>query len=203
MFPSSSNNRNGFVSTVLDAQGFVVQDVSTICSCIPNLSKAAKQIETSNITIEEFVIQLMVSELFSDAILFLSHALCRQDAITWALECVCESCEIKEKQDVAAIESVRRWLTHPNKTNQQFAQQASEAIGYRTPSAWLAHAVYLGEDVISLPYKELPYLDIPSTLFGHAVAGAVLLVGHKSSIGAIQSYKQFIEKIISRLRNHR
>jgi len=136
------------------------------------LSDEAKLCIKDNMSPKEAVDALNDSNLLSDAVKFLSHALPMVDAINWASIVM----ELRENEwdetQIHTINSARNWLKQPNETHRVRANQLADRVGLESAPAWVAKAVFWsGTGSIVAP--ELPAVMPPAFLYGHAVAAAI------------------------------
>ena len=113
--------------------------------------------------------------LWSEAIKFLSQALPKRDAITWASQCVRDGSKSDlPPRSVAALDAVDAWLKDSTDDHRRAAQAAAEQAGAGTPAGCVAFGVFFSGG--SLGPKTLEHAIPPADeLTGKALAGALML----------------------------
>lgn len=120
----------------------------------------------------EFIKRLQEDGFYSDAVVFLSHALPRREAVWWACLCARKATKIlADKNDQLALKAAEEWVIKPTEENRRNAEKLAEMTNYKTPSGWAATAAFWSGSSITKE-NETP-VPPPAYLYAHAVAGAV------------------------------
>ncbi len=127
------------------------------------------------ITPGEFLESLTERGLWSEAIKFLTQALSKRDAITWASQCVRHGSKAElALPSLVALDAVDAWLTDSSEDLRRAAQVAAELVGAATPAGCVAFGVFFSGG--SLGPKTLEHAISPADeLTGKALAGALML----------------------------
>lgn len=127
------------------------------------------------ITPVEFLESLTERGLWSEAVKFLTQALSKRDAITWASHCVRHGSKGElATPSLAALDAVDAWLTDSSEDRRRAAQVAAEQAGAATPAGCVAFGVFFSGGSLGPKTLEHP-IPPPDELTGKVLAGALML----------------------------
>ena len=181
------------LSECSEGRGFVTRSVREVGADIPTLSKEAETLVSHELSLPQYIAILNENGLYQDAILFLGQALCRRDSIVWGRDCLRISSSTLTRRDAEVLEIIRSWIEQPKDKHLEDAMTAAAALDFKTPAAWLAYGMYLSKGVIPIESEEEPELELPLTLGGHAVSGAVLLAAQAQGDDRVCACQKYID----------
>ena len=137
------------------------------------LSPAARGLVRDGQTAAQLLEELLKKEDFTQAGLFLAHALPKREAVWWACQCARQAPAADGPPADAALRAAERWVSEPTDEHRRAAHAAAEAAGVGTPAGCAALAAFLSGGSLAPPgIAEVPPAE---HLTAAAVAGAVTL----------------------------
>ncbi|MCW8327858.1 Twin-arginine translocation pathway signal [Photobacterium sp. SDRW27] len=131
------------------------------------------------------------AELFSDAVIFIAHALPVREAIWWAC-CCAEQRDDWNPDEANAIRAAKAWVHTPDETSRRFAEKMAEKAELQTGAGWVAQAAFWSGGSMIAPGE--PVVPPPEYLYSHAVAGAVNLTAvMPDGLEAKQRYSRYFK----------
>lgn len=113
-----------------------------LCGELPLSAEAGAILMTGAPTPAEFLDALVAAELWSDAVLFLAHALDVPDAIWWGLVCALVVERTRPDPSVGtALDVVGDWSLSPSPELEDEARAIADELEIAPPAAWVALAV--------------------------------------------------------------
>jgi len=122
---------------------------------------------------EHFVNCLVDNHCFSDAIMFLTHALGCKDGISWARQSVSLYDENLTINDNYLLSSTENWLNNPSDIN-RYCVLPKKCFSQSTPAVWVALAAYWSEGSIEKDTSVAH--ETPTNLVNDAIYSAIMLM---------------------------
>lgn len=171
--------------------------VATASELFPRYEPEESSLECrrDGMTPVEYLEALSESEQWTEAIKFLTQALPKPEAISWASHCVRNGSVVDlAPAALAALEATEQWLANPTDDRRRAAHAAAEAAGLGTPAGCVALSVFFSGG--SLGPKTLEHPIPPADdLTGKALAGALLLAAViKEPENAPAKLQNFVEQ---------
>lgn len=136
------------------------------------LSPDIINLELDEYSPDEFLKRLQEDGFYSDAVIFLSHALPRREAVWWACLCARKAnISLINNNEKLALKAAEEWVMKPTELNRRNAEIFAEKTNYKSPSSWAATAAFWSGP--SITKENEPPVPPPAFLYAHAVAGAV------------------------------
>jgi hypothetical protein len=159
-----------------------------------DLGDVARGLLSEDLSLRQYLGQLVAQEEFPDAARFWSRALPKREAVWWA--CLCARSAMAEgtpRPQLAALEAAEAWCADPSEENRRNAMAASEAAELGTPGGCAAAAAFWSGGSLAPP--DLPVVPPADDLTAHGVAGSVMLAAVRSEPEkAPEKYKRFFEQ---------
>ena len=135
----------------------------------------ARSCQREGMSPETYLESLAEVELWSEAVKFLTQALSKRDAITWACQCVRSASGAEMSPPAqAALQAVDAWLADSTEARRRAAHAAAKTVGFDSPAGCVALGVFFSSGSLGPP--SLDHSIPPSSdLTGKALAGALLI----------------------------
>jgi|LakMenEpi03Aug12_release.lakeMendotaPanAssembly.Ray.scaffolds.fasta_scaffold546096_2 hypothetical protein len=159
-----------------------------------NLSDDAKLVLKAELSVIEYFTLLMGKELYIDVVKLLAQGLPIREGIWWSYCCAIEAEQDKANEDVLnTLQVVKHWIYQPNETYRRAAEVAAKKLEFKTPSSWVATAVFWSGG--SVAPSDSPDVYIPEEHIGKAIAGAIMLACALDQNDNIQAnYKRYLSR---------
>ncbi|MEZ8241555.1 Twin-arginine translocation pathway signal [Vibrio splendidus] len=149
------------------------------------------ELATAPIAPAKLIAEATHRALFSDAIMFIAHALPIRESVWWAVCCADTRMDWNE-DETNAVRAARAWVHTPDETSRRFAEQMIDKAGLDTGAGWVAQAAFWSGGSMIKP--EDPVVPPPPYLYAQAVAGSVNLCAVLPDGEHAQSrYHEFID----------
>lgn len=138
------------------------------------LSDLAKELLVQMSLSSVYLELLITHELFIDAVYFLANALPKREATWWACLSARHALKnVKQSNEIKAIELAEAWVYNPIAKNCQPTWDAANALEFETAGSWAAVAAFWSGDNIS----PIPSLPVPpaNDLTAKAVVSAIMI----------------------------
>ncbi len=143
----------------------------------------------SDMQIINFLIQ---SELYDEAIKFITFGLPTREAIWWAYICSDElEREEKNANTQNALRVVNDWVKNPNDEIRRKAKVFADALELYTPISWAAMAVFWSGGSISPADK--PEVEPDEYMRGYAVSNSLIIAAERDE-NPVEKKKLYIKR---------
>jgi hypothetical protein len=123
--------------------------VARVCARA-ELSPDAMSLLADDGDVRGWVLKLLESGLYEDAVGFLAQVLPRREAVWWAWTCAgAVAGETPSPADAAVLEATRQWIIQPTDENRRAAMTMAEATDFETPAGIAGFAAFLCGDTIA------------------------------------------------------
>jgi hypothetical protein len=140
------------------------------------LGDESKMLLTDELSTKQFLGLLIEKELFQDAIRLVAYLLPKREAIGWGCLCVRHILASQKDKPLPNVQmAAERWVAAPNEENRWAAKQAADQEDPRTPSGFLALAVFFAGPSMAPPNVQA--VPPPDHITSEIVANAVILSG--------------------------
>ena len=161
------------------------------------LSDESRVLLTEQFTTKEFLSLLVEKELFRDAIRLVAYLLPKREAIGWGCLCTRHVLTLQTGKPLPDVQAaVERWVSTPNEDNRWAAKEAADKEEPKTPSGFLAMAVFFSGPSMAPP--NLQPVPPPEHVTSEIVANAVVLAGLvKEPEKAKEKHRVFVQKALA------
>ena len=150
------------------------QTAFDVCQRYESEEEAA-ECRRDGMTPGEYLQTLSEREQWTEAVKFLTQALPKRDAISWACQCVRDESGVSlAPAGLAALEATVAWLANSTDERRRAAHDAAVAAGIGTPAGCVALGVFFSGGSLGPTTLEHP-ISPADDLTGKALAGALLL----------------------------
>ena len=121
----------------------------------------------------ELLLKFIREKFYYEAVQLLACGLPRRESIWWGYLCVQHAAAVKPIPAVQrALTIIQQWVKNPNGQIYHEAEALAEQLGYHTPTAWVAIAVFYSGNKLAAAEKYLP-----ATAAANAITQAALNSG--------------------------
>jgi hypothetical protein len=156
------------------------------------LSENAKLLLKPEHSIAEIIEILTANELHTDVVKIFAYRLPTREAIWWSYCCALEAERVAENKDALdTLQIVKQWIYQPGESLRRAAEVASQKLEFKTPSSWVATAVFWSGG--SIAPVDSPEVFISQQHLGRAVTGAVMLATALNNPNNVEAnYKHYL-----------
>jgi len=167
--------------------------VDRICA-VSGIGDEARALLRDDLGPRQYLDLLIEKEHYTDAILFLAHALPRREGVWWAWVCARRSAGTNAPANIkAALDATERWIAQPTDQNRRAVLEMADQADLGRPAGCAGLAAFVSGGSLGPP--EGPVVPPAEDLTAKAVAGAVTLAADaEEPEQAAENFRNFLNQ---------